>query len=46
LFRRELVNAERTAIVRLRDEGYIADNILRRVQCNLDLETVQLDGSH
>ncbi len=44
--RRELLDAERTAIVRLRDEGYIADDILRRVQRGLDLETEQLDGQH
>jgi CPA1 family monovalent cation:H+ antiporter len=44
--RRELLDAERAAIVRLRDEGYIADDILRRVQHDLDLETVQLDGHH
>jgi CPA1 family monovalent cation:H+ antiporter len=44
--RRELLDAERGAIVRLRDEGYIADDILRRVQRGLDLESVQLDGQH
>jgi CPA1 family monovalent cation:H+ antiporter len=44
--RRELLDAERAAIVRLRDEGYIADDILRRVQRDLDLETVRLDGQH
>jgi CPA1 family monovalent cation:H+ antiporter len=44
--RRELLDAERAAIVRLRDAGYIADDILRRVQRDLDLETVQLDGHH
>jgi hypothetical protein len=32
--------------VRLRDEGYIADDVLRRVQRDLDLETVRLDGQH
>ncbi|HEX6507117.1 MAG TPA: hypothetical protein VF221_05740 [Chloroflexota bacterium] len=44
--RRELLDAERSAIVRLRDEGYIADDVLRRVQRDLDLQTVRLDGSH
>jgi CPA1 family monovalent cation:H+ antiporter len=44
--RRELLDAERGAILRLRDEGYIADDILRRVQRDLDLETVRLDGQH
>jgi CPA1 family monovalent cation:H+ antiporter len=43
--RRELLAAERAAILRLRDEGYI-DDILRRVQRDLDLETVRLDGAH
>jgi hypothetical protein len=33
-------------MVRLRDEGYIADDILRRVQRGLNLETEQLDGQH
>lgn len=44
--RRELLDAQRGAVVRLRDEGYIADDILRRVQRDLDLETVRLDGQH
>jgi monovalent cation/hydrogen antiporter len=44
--RRELLDAERAAILRLRNEGYIADDTLRRVQHDLDLETMLVDGSH
>jgi hypothetical protein len=31
--------------VRLRDEGVIGDDVLRRVQRDLDLETVLLESS-
>jgi hypothetical protein len=41
-----LVGERAWSMVRLRDEGYIADDILRRVQRGLDLETEQLDGQH
>lgn len=44
--RRELLDAQRGAIARLRDEGYIADDILRRDQRDLDLESVRLDVQH
>jgi CPA1 family monovalent cation:H+ antiporter len=44
--RRELLEAEAGAIIRLRDDGYIADDVLRRVQRGLDLEVVGLDTHH
>jgi CPA1 family monovalent cation:H+ antiporter len=44
--RRELLDAERGAVLRLRDEGYIADDILRRVQHDLDLASLRLDVQH
>jgi monovalent cation/hydrogen antiporter len=44
--RRELLDAEGGAIVRLRDEGYIADDILRQIQRGLDLEAVRLEVQH
>jgi hypothetical protein len=34
--------AERGAVIRLRDEGYIDDEVLRRVERELDLEEQQL----
>jgi len=42
--RRELLDAERTAIIRLRDENYISDDVLRRVQLDLDLDRIRLDS--
>jgi CPA1 family monovalent cation:H+ antiporter len=41
--RRELLDAERTAVVRLRREGYINDEVMNRVQRDLDLEDTRLD---
>ena len=41
--RRELLEAERAAIVRLRREGVIDDDGLRRLQRDLDLEDARLD---
>lgn len=36
--RRDLLQTERNALVRLRDEGVISDQVLRRVQEDIDLE--------
>lgn len=36
--RRDLLQTERNALVRLRDEGAISDQVLRRVQEDIDLE--------
>jgi Na+/H+ antiporter len=42
-FRRELLGAERAALLRLRDEGRIGDEVRRRVERDLDLEEAQLE---
>jgi Na+/H+ antiporter len=41
--RRELLNAERGAVVELRRQGRISDEIMNRVQRDLDLEDARLD---
>ena len=42
--RSAMIGAERQAIVKLRDEGAIGDEVLRRVQRDLDLETMLLES--
>ncbi|HEU6443838.1 MAG TPA: Na+/H+ antiporter [Gaiellaceae bacterium] len=41
--RRELLDAERQAVRRLRREGHIDDEVMRRVQRDLDLEDARLE---
>ena len=41
--RRELLDAERRAIVALRNEGRIAEEVMQRLQRDLDLEDSRLD---
>jgi Na+/H+ antiporter len=41
--RRELLEAERSAVVALRNEGRIADEVMHRVERDLDLEDSRLD---
>lgn len=41
--RRELLDAERAALVRLRDEGRIDGDVMRRVERDLDLEDNRLE---
>jgi CPA1 family monovalent cation:H+ antiporter len=41
--RRELLDAERAALVRLRNEGRINDDVMHRVERDLDLEDSRLD---
>jgi CPA1 family monovalent cation:H+ antiporter len=41
--RRELLEAERAAIVQLRRQGVINDDVMRRLQRDLDLEDARLD---
>jgi CPA1 family monovalent cation:H+ antiporter len=41
--RRELLDAERSAVVALRNEGRIADQVMQRVTRDLDLEDSRLD---
>jgi NhaP-type Na+/H+ or K+/H+ antiporter len=43
--RAEMIDAERSALVRLRDEGTIGDDVLRRVQHELDLEQMLVGES-
>jgi CPA1 family monovalent cation:H+ antiporter len=40
---RELLDAERAALVALRNERVIDDNVMQRVQRDLDLEAARLD---
>ena len=42
--RRELLDAERHAVVELRNTGEISDEVMRRVERDLDLEMSRLDG--
>jgi CPA1 family monovalent cation:H+ antiporter len=41
--RREVLGAERAAVLRLRDEGVINDDVLRRVQRDIDLEEARFE---
>ncbi len=41
--RRELLDAERNAVVELRRTGYINDDVMKRVQRDIDLEAARLD---
>jgi len=38
----ELLEAERRAVISLRDKGMIGDHVMRRVQRDLDLEALLL----
>jgi CPA1 family monovalent cation:H+ antiporter len=40
-FRRELLVAEREALLQLRNEGHISDEVRRRVERDLDLEEIR-----
>ncbi len=42
--RAAMIEDEREALVRLRDQGVIGDHVLRRVQRDLDLETMLLES--
>lgn len=42
-FRRELLEAERTELIRLRNEGRLSDEVRRRVERDLDLEDARLE---
>ena len=44
IIRREVIQAEREAVIRLRDRNRISDEALRRVQRDLDLEELRLDS--
>jgi Na+/H+ antiporter len=42
-FRRDLLDAERAALLRLRDQGHLSDEVRRRVERDLDLEDTRLE---
>jgi CPA1 family monovalent cation:H+ antiporter len=42
--RRELLEAERNAVVQLRNTGEISDEVMRRIESDLDLEVSRLDS--
>jgi CPA1 family monovalent cation:H+ antiporter len=42
-FRRELLGAERAALIQLRDQGRLSDAVRRRVERDLDLEDARLE---
>jgi CPA1 family monovalent cation:H+ antiporter len=42
--RKAMLDAEREAVIRLRDEGVISDDVMRRVLRDLDLETMRLEA--
>jgi monovalent cation/hydrogen antiporter len=42
-FRRDLLDAERAALLRLRDQGDLSDEVRRRVERDLDLEDTRLE---
>ena len=43
--REEMIKAERETIITLRDEGTISDDVMRRVQRDLDLEAMLLEAA-
>jgi hypothetical protein len=42
--RRELLEAERQAVLALRNEGVITEQVMQRVQRDIDLEDLRLDA--
>jgi hypothetical protein len=42
-FRRELLEAEREAVLRLRSEGRIGDEVMHKIERDLDLEDSRLE---
>ena len=42
--RRSLLDAERDAVIRLRDDGAIGDEVLRRIERDLDLEELRMEA--
>jgi hypothetical protein len=40
-----MLDAEQAAVLKLRDDGVLADDIMRRIQRDLDLETLLLETS-
>jgi CPA1 family monovalent cation:H+ antiporter len=44
LIRRAVIDAERNAVIRLRDEGRVGDEAMRRLERDLDLEELRLEA--
>ena len=44
LIRRAVIDAERAAVLRLRDRGAIDDDVWRRVERDLDLEELRMEA--
>jgi CPA1 family monovalent cation:H+ antiporter len=42
--RREMLNAERLAVIELRNQGMISDEVLHRIEQELDIEALRLDS--
>lgn len=42
--RREMLNAERIAVIELRNQGVISDEVLHRIEHELDIEALRLDS--
>jgi CPA1 family monovalent cation:H+ antiporter len=43
--RKEMIDAERDQLIRLRDDGVISDDVMRRIQRDLDLEQLLLEST-
>ena len=44
IIRRSVIDAERDAVIRLRDEGRVGDEAMRRLERDLDLEELRLEA--
>jgi CPA1 family monovalent cation:H+ antiporter len=44
LIRRAVIDAEREAVIRLRDDGHLSDEAMRRLERDLDLEELRLEA--
>jgi Na+/H+ antiporter len=44
IIRREVIDAEREAVIRLRDDGALGDEALRRIERDLDLEELRMEA--
>ena len=42
--RREMIDAERREMIRLRDEGVVSDDVMHTIERELDLEQLQLES--
>ena len=44
LIRRAVIDAERSAVLKLRDQGAIDDEVWRRIERDLDLEELRMEA--